>query len=88
MRTLSYVGRCPILKCRDRFLGSVDALSMKEHQMNFSGSTKTSAIKYLRDQFHIDNELKDKLISLRCLVNEQGNLGLADAKQIVEKYFY
>ena len=88
MRTLVYQGKCPIINCKNRFLGFSHVRSMEEHQKNIPGSSKISAIKYLREQFHLDSNLKDKLLSMGCSINNDGNLGLADSKQIVEKYFY
>lgn len=88
MRTLVYAGQCPIIKCKNKFLAMVRCQSLDNHQKEYNGSTKVLAIKFLRKEFHLDSDLKDKLISLRCLVNPEGNLGLASAKNIVEKYFY
>lgn len=78
-----------IIRCRDNFILGYSASSMEGCQKRIILSAKVLAINYLIEQAFRDDLLKDRLRSLGCSFdNESGKLCLADAKQIVEEYFY
>lgn len=95
MRTLINNTANPIEKYRDEWFNRLGVKSMEEHQLRYPmGSSKVAAIKELRDYFlsGVNKELNDQIVKegyeTHVTPLKQINLGLAAAKQLVEKYFY
>ena len=83
MRAISCSGSCPIIECKNKFL-SINSYNNLDYKI----STKIDAIKFVRERSRLDGDLRKKLVSLGCSFNPNGNISLADSKNIVEKYFY